>query len=122
SFDHYPADSLPALEQAGARIRLLAGSAFGERSPVRTLSPLFYADVAMSAGCELAIPREHEERAAYVVEGAVACGAIRAERGRMLVFEPGEDVRLGAETGARIALIGGAALDGARHIVWNFVS
>src|SRR5690348_4059110 len=34
AFRHHPAQTLPSLEMAGARIRLLAGTAHGEKSPV----------------------------------------------------------------------------------------
>lgn len=121
-FHHHPARDLPAVDIAGTRVRVLAGSAFGETSPVRTLSPLFYVDAAMPAGSELPLPDEHEERAAYIVSGTVECGKERAERGRMLVFAPGAPVTLRAVSDARVALIGGAPLDGERHIFWNFVS
>jgi redox-sensitive bicupin YhaK (pirin superfamily) len=121
-FHHHPSHTLPSLEIAGARIRVLAGSAYGARSPVNTFSPLFYADVAMPAGCELALPSEYEERAAYIVDGAVTCGSELGERGRMLVFAKGAEVVLRAADDARIALIGGAPIDGERHIWWNFVS
>ena len=40
----------------------------------------------------------------------------------MIVFAPGAEVALHAITDARIALLGGAPLDGERHIWWNFVS
>src|SRR4029077_8297025 len=106
----------------GARIRVLAGSAYGERAPVKTFAPLFYADVAMPDGCELTIPSEHDERAAYVVDGAIACGNERAERGRMLEFAQGAAVTVRATTEARIVVLGGAPIDGERHIWWNFVS
>jgi redox-sensitive bicupin YhaK (pirin superfamily) len=122
AFQHHPAETLPLLETAGARIRVLAGSAYREKSPAKTFSPLFYADVAMPAGSELPVPSEHEERAAYVVDGAIVCGNERAERGRMLVFAKGAQIALRAATDARIALLGGAPLDGERHIWWNFVS
>jgi redox-sensitive bicupin YhaK (pirin superfamily) len=121
-FHHHPAGDLPAMDVAGTRIRLLAGTAFGETSPVRTFSPLFYLDAVMPAGSELPLPQEHEERAAYVVSGTVECGEERAERGRMLVFTPGLDATLRAVSDARVALIGGAPIDGERHIFWNFVS
>jgi len=121
-FHHYPSRDLPAVAVGGSRIRLLAGSAYGERSPVRTLSPLFYADAALPAGGALALPDEHEERAAYVVSGTVECGNERAERGRMLVFAAGVPAALRAVSDARLALIGGAPIDGERHVFWNFVS
>jgi hypothetical protein len=50
AFDHYPADSLPLIETAGARMRLIAGRAFGCSSPVRTLSPLFYLHAELKGG------------------------------------------------------------------------
>jgi redox-sensitive bicupin YhaK (pirin superfamily) len=122
AFHHHPAAALPELQQRGARIRVLAGAAYGAESPVRTFSPLFYADAALAAGSELALPGEHEERAAYVAEGAVSCGPERAGVGRMLVFAPGSRAVLRADSAARVLLLGGAPLDGPRHIWWNFVS
>jgi redox-sensitive bicupin YhaK (pirin superfamily) len=122
AFCHHPAATLPSVELAGARIRVLAGNAYGKTSPVKTLSPLFYADVALPAGGELPLPSEHAERAAYVVDGSVQVGQESAESGRMLVFAPGAEAVLRAVTDARVALIGGAPIEGERHIWWNFVS
>ena len=47
---------------------------------------------------------------------------MRIEPSRMVVFEPGPTPTLRAESAARVMLIGGAPLDGERHIWWNFVS
>jgi redox-sensitive bicupin YhaK (pirin superfamily) len=121
-FHHHPARDLPAATVAGAQVRVLAGCAYGASSPVRTFSPLFYVDAAIATGGELPLPEEYEERAAYVVSGTIQCGNEQAERGRMLVFAPGVSVTLRAVSDARVALIGGAPLDGERHIFWNFVS
>jgi redox-sensitive bicupin YhaK (pirin superfamily) len=121
-FHHHPADTLPEFPHESAHIRLLAGTAYGRTSPVRTFSPLFYADVAMPEGCILPIPRDHEECAVYVVKGAITCGADHATAGRMLVFMPGAEVALRAESDSRVVLVGGAPLDGKRYIDWNFVS
>jgi redox-sensitive bicupin YhaK (pirin superfamily) len=122
SFDHHPGATLPQVDLARVRLRVLAGAAYGVVSPVRTSSPLFYVDAALPAGCELPLPGEHEERAAYVVEGAIRCGAERTGPGRMLVFAPGANVVLRAEAAARLVLIGGVPLGGERHLLWNFVS
>lgn len=43
--------------------------------------------------------------------------------GRMLVFRARDHVALRAgPQGARVLLLGGAAMDGPRHLFWNFVS
>jgi redox-sensitive bicupin YhaK (pirin superfamily) len=122
AFHHHPAETLPERDERGVHLRVLAGTAYGLTSPVKTFSSLFYVDVAMPAGSELPLPSEHAERALYVVEGSVTCGAGRAGSGRMLVFVPGASVVVRAESTARIVLVGGAPIDGERHIFWNFVS
>ncbi len=120
-FTHYPQSALPVVEHAGARIRVLAGKAFGAESPVRTASPLFYLDAMLPAGSELPVPSDYEERAVYVVDGSICCGQERAQAGRMLVFAPGTTATLRAESNAHVVLLGGAPV-GPRHIFWNFVS
>lgn len=122
SFHHHPASTIPSVEQGGCQVRVLVGTAFGVTSPVQSLSPLFYVDVAMPAGHELELPVEYGERAVYVAQGTIECGVERAESGRMLVFASGVAVRLRATSDARVMLLGGAALDAPRHLFWNFVS
>jgi hypothetical protein len=124
AFAHTPAAALPVLEDAGARVRLIAGSLYGARSPVGTLSELFYADAALTAGARLPLSPGHEERAVYVVDGTVELGGETFAAGQLLVLRPGADgVLTGtAPAGARVLLFGGEPMDGPRHIWWNFVS
>ena len=122
SFRHHPAATIPGRDHDGVRLRMLAGAAYGMTSPVEALSPLFYLDAVMPAGSELPLPEEHEERAVYVVEGALQVGAERGDAGRMLVFTSGVKVVVRAEQPTRVVLLGGAPLDGRRYIDWNFVS
>jgi redox-sensitive bicupin YhaK (pirin superfamily) len=122
SFMHYPAEALPAQELEGVGLRVLVGSAFGLTSPVRVLSPTIYLELRLSPGARLEIPAEHEQRGLYVVDGAVTCAGLRAQRRQMLVFRSGLRPVLHSEAGAHVMMIGGAALDGPRHIWWNFVS
>ena len=121
-FCHYGASALPALEEQGVRIRVLAGTAYGATSPVQTLSSLFYVEATMPQGAGLPLPGEHEERAAYIAQGVLWCGEERIEALRMVVFAPGSMPVLRAESPARVMLLGGAPMDGERHIWWNFVS
>jgi redox-sensitive bicupin YhaK (pirin superfamily) len=122
AFHHHPAATLPRLSVPGLDLRLIAGNAFGLTSPVRTFSTLFYADAAASDGASFALPDDHQDRAVYVTSGRLRCGDQLLEPGKMVLFAPGVSVTLRAEGPARAALLGGAPLDGHRHIWWNFVS
>lgn len=126
AFAHHDASNLPVIEGEGKRVCLIAGSLYGARSPVETLSEMFYADAKLERGARLRVPAEQEERAAYVVEGTVALSGDGGnfEAGQLLVFRPGAEVTLEAHasSGARVMLLGGEPMDGRRHIWWNFVS
>jgi len=122
-FVHHPASTLPVIDDGGARLRLIAGTGWGARAPVATHSSLFYADATLSPGASLPLPDDHEERGVYVVEGEVEVAGDRFEAGRMLVFRAGDRLTLRAgPRGARLLLLGGAAMDGPRYLFWNFVS
>jgi redox-sensitive bicupin YhaK (pirin superfamily) len=123
AFAHHAADTLPIIEDGGVLLRLIAGEGWGIRSPVATHWPLFYADATLAPGAMLPLPDQHEERGVYVVQGTVDVTGTRFEAGRMLLFRSGD--RLAAKAGpdgARMLLLGGAVMDGPRHIFWNFVS
>ena len=122
-FAHHAAETLPLVEEAGLRLRLIAGEGWGLRAPVATASPLFYGDAVLGPGARVPLPDQHEERAAYVVSGEVSLAGDRFEAGRMLVFRAGDGLALTAgPAGARLLLLGGATMDGPRFIYWNFVS
>ncbi len=121
SFVHHPAATIPELTRDGARLRVLIGSAFGVTSPVATRSPMIYVDAVLAQGGTLAVPDGYDEIAAYVIEGAIGCGAERAPAGRMLVFAPGARPILCATEAAHVVLLGGASV-GPRFLEWNFVA
>jgi redox-sensitive bicupin YhaK (pirin superfamily) len=122
AFAHHPGATLPVIDGEGKRVRLIAGELFGARAPVRTFSAMFYADVSLDPGARLALPAEHEERAAFLIEGAVDLAGQTHAPGQLLVFRSGTEIVLAAPSGARLMLLGGAPMDGPRHIWWNFVS
>jgi redox-sensitive bicupin YhaK (pirin superfamily) len=122
AFVHHPQDALPVIAGEGKEIRLIAGALYGKRSPVETFSELFYADAALAAGARLELPADHEERAIYVADGQVEVGGALFDAGGLLVFRAGDAITVTAKTAARLMLLGGAAMDGPRHIWWNFVS
>ncbi|MGL6210736.1 MAG: pirin family protein [Paracoccaceae bacterium] len=123
AFHNAPASALPLLEGKGKEVRLILGHAWGEVAPVKTPSETLYADATLAPGAKLPMPDDHEDRGAYVLSGSVAVAGQDFEAGRMLVFRPGDQISLTAgPTGARVMLLGGATMDGPRHIWWNFVA
>ena len=122
AFSHYDGGQLPDFDEDGVRGRLIAGSAFGLVSPVRTHSPLFYLHCELDEGASLELPALAPERAAYVVRGSIEAEGSCHEAGQMLVFAAGKPVRLSATCGPALLMLLGGDPVGQRYIEWNFVS
>lgn len=122
SFQHHAEGDIPEVGIPGGHVRVVAGSAFGGTSPVEVLSPLFYVDARLDRDAEIELPQEYRERAVYVVDGAISSDGVAYRPGMMVIFREGLPARLRALEASRVMLLGGAPLDGPRHIWWNFVS
>ncbi len=121
-FEHIDQAALPLLEDKNRSVRVIAGSIFGAKSPVKTHSDLFYAEVILQAGGKLPLPTEHVERGIYVVEGEIEVAGDSFAAGRLLVFHPRDPIVITSTKGARFMMLGGEPMDGPRYIWWNFVS
>jgi len=122
AFAHHDSAALPLLSDTGRTVRVITGNAYGQRSPVATLTDTLFADVKLAAGTSLPIDAETEERAIYLIAGEVDIAGDRHSAGRLLIFRPGDRVTVTAVGDAHFVLLGGATMDGPRHIWWNFVS
>jgi redox-sensitive bicupin YhaK (pirin superfamily) len=121
-FEHTPATALPLIEANGASVRLVMGEAWGERSPVTCHSPTLYADIQLAPGGSLPIDAGMEERAIYLVSGDATVEEIPLATSHLVLIAPGLQAILRSDGGARLMLAGGSAMDGPRHVWWNFVS
>jgi len=121
-FEHHPGASIPTVRFEGAALDVIAGTAYGERSPVGVLSPTLYVHARLDAGARFPMDDEHEERAIYVAEGAIGCDGRTFQAGTMVVLRSNTNVTIEAHEPARVMLVGGARLAGERHVWWNFVS
>jgi redox-sensitive bicupin YhaK (pirin superfamily) len=121
-FEHVGATALPLLVDGKRSVRIIAGTMFGEKSPVSTHSELFYAEVILQTGGRIPLPTEHVERGIYVLDGSVDIAGDVFEAGRLLVFHHKDPIVIASPTGARFMMLGGEPMDGPRYIWWNFVS
>jgi hypothetical protein len=122
SFHHYGAAQLPRFDLDGVTISLIAGRWQGATSPVETFSDLFYAIIDLPVGTGLTMPTDHQERAIHLLSGRIALAGREIAESEMLVLQPGREIRIQALAPTRLLALGGATMDGPRHIWWNFVS
>ncbi len=121
-FAHHATAEFPVINENGKNVRVVVGSLYGASSPVPTVHETIFGDVHLKAGSSLPLDADHEERAIYVIEGVVDIAGDRFEPGRLLVFKPGDAPTITAISNAHFVILGGAPMDGPRHIWWNFVS
>ncbi len=118
---NYKKSELPVFSDKGVWMRLIAGSAFGLKNEVKINSPLFYLHVVLDNQTSLGLPKEHEERAIYVVKGRIEFGGRSFDAGQMLVFKKNSEPTVTALEHSTLMMLGGEPL-GERFIWWNFVS
>lgn len=123
-FSHHAQGTLPELEADGVSLTVIAGEAFGQRSPVPVYSNLMYVDVVLKPGARLQVPAEHIERALFVVSGEIEVSGQSGTFGesQFVVFKPSAEIVLQARSCVHLMLVGGEPLGEPRHIDWNFVS
>jgi redox-sensitive bicupin YhaK (pirin superfamily) len=116
-YQEIAADSIPALEQGGARVRLVAGAYAGMTGPVTEIAAQpIYLDVELEAGAGFRLPLPAGHTAvAYVFEGKGTFGSGAGNETidatpRMVVLEGGDEVhaQASAETPMRFMLMAGA--------------
>ncbi|MGE0724075.1 MAG: pirin family protein [Alphaproteobacteria bacterium] len=121
AFHHHGAAGLPTVGEEGTWMRLVAGAAFGLRSPVQTHSPLFYLHWHLVSGARASLPDDHRERALYVAAGRVEVGGVAVKAGTMLAIDGAGSVTVEATAPSIVMALGGEPV-GKRYIEWNFVS
>jgi redox-sensitive bicupin YhaK (pirin superfamily) len=121
-FAHHEAAEFPVVADNGKTVRVVVGSLYGARSPVPTVHETIFGDVRLTTGTSLPVETGHEERAIYLIDGEIDIAGDRFPAGQLLVFKPGDAVTLTALRETHLVIVGGAPMDGPRHIWWNFVS
>ncbi|MBX8826023.1 pirin family protein [Ochrobactrum sp. SFR4] len=127
-FSNHTVQQLPWLAEKEFRMRLMIGDMHGLKSNVPTYSETLYADVFIEAGGKFHLPAVQEERAIYILSGAVRIAGEVFTDNQLLAFRQGDDIVIEAvpqnfaTEGAQIMVFGGEAMDSRRYIWWNFVS
>ncbi len=123
AFENTAAATMGAIDGDKASATVLIGDFHGAKSQVSQFSETLYVDVRLDAGGAIDIPADTEERAIYVIDGAISVAGDRFAADQLLVFRPGDEIVVRAADGpAAFMIFGGASIGSPRHIWWNFVS
>jgi len=120
-FEHYSADGIPVLDQEGAKITVVIGTAYGQTSPVKAASETLYVEIKLEPGAGINLPAA-EELGVYVVSGNIELDSQAVSDGVLAVLKKGASASVNTAGGAHIMICGGDTLEGERIVWWNFVS
>jgi redox-sensitive bicupin YhaK (pirin superfamily) len=121
TFEHYVP---PALAGEGWRAQVFLGSLLGDRSPVRSWTPLLGAELTLDAGTAMRLEVDESfEHGMLVDQGTVTAAGQVVEHGQLAYVPRGADVlRLEAGDGqARVIVLGGPPFGEQIVMWWNFV-
>ena len=122
SFVHYPESDLPKFGVGDATVTLICGSAWGQSSPVELLHDTLYAEVSLPAGTAIDLPNNTAEKAILLLSGKLSIDGDTFDSEQLIVLKNNQHPTIQAEEAAHFMVLGGAPMDGPRHLYWNFVS
>jgi redox-sensitive bicupin YhaK (pirin superfamily) len=123
SFTHIPAEEIPAWEREGIQMKLIAGEAFGQKSPVPVQSPLYLIELK-SDKPQIFDPGDalYGESGLYILEGEVRSESYGFGPGKLLIAQNSRLCTFEMGPHTTVYLFGGEPFPEKRFIDWNFVS
>lgn len=123
SFTYIPAEDIPYLEASTLQFRVIAGEAFGKRSPIPVHSPTYLIEIKSTGATTVNLgDMLYSESASYILEGSISRTVNRYIPKQILIPS---DTRLCAFMMAENTdsyLFGRTLFPEDRYIDWSFVS
>jgi len=122
-FYHADADQLPSWEENGVQFKLIAGEAFGKKSPIPVYSPMYLLELKSTEEKALKIGQHlFGESGIYILEGAIENDGNTFEPKQLLVAKDSSLCEFTMQANTTIYIFGGEAFPEERFIYWNFVA
>lgn len=123
SFTHVGEDEIPAWEENGIAFKLIAGEAFGRKSPVPVYSPLYYLELKSTTAQTVNIGSDlFGESALYILEGSISSEGHTYEPKHILIANDSKLCSFEMAENTTIYIFGGEPFPEERFIFWNFVA
>ena len=122
NFQHYGGEVIPRIQNGPCNIAVIAGEAFGVKSPVAITSPLLMAEIKSSQHYNLSFEFASDfELGLYMVKGQTKVGDQTVNPMQMLVLDRNTGV-IEVSADSHFVILGGKPFIAPRHIWWNLVS
>lgn len=123
AFAHIEEHELPAWKIDGADVKLIAGEAFGKKSPVPVYSPLYFIEIKSTKKQKLSIGKDlYGESGLYILEGSIESEGTTFMPKQLLVAKDTSLCEFTVNENTTVYIFGGEPFPEPRHIYWNFVS
>ncbi len=123
TFFHIEADAIPVWQEEDTQYKLIAGEAFGRKSPVPVHSRLFFIEIKTKTARKLTIGKDlYGEAALYVLEGTVNIEGNPYGSKQLLIAKEANLCTFEMNENTTVYLFGGEPFDEERFIYWNFVN
>ncbi len=122
-FFHVEANDIPSWEQDGIAIKLIAGEAFGRKSPVPVYCPLYFIELKTTTRQKINIGNAlFGESALYILEGGIESEGHLFKPRLILIADEAKVCEFTLLENTTVYIFGGEPFPEERFIYWNFVA
>lgn len=123
NFTHVEADDIPGWEENDVSYKLIAGEAFGKKSPVPVYSPLYFIEIKSKTTQKINIGNHlFGESGLYILEGSIKSGEHIYEPKQILITNDSTLCEFEITANSTVYIFGGMPFPEEHFIFWNFVS
>jgi len=123
SFHHISANEIPQWQEDDLSFKLIAGEAFGKKSPVPVHSKLYFIEIKSAVAKTVDIGHAlYADSALYILEGAIQSEGNTYETKQLLVAKNSSLCSFEIAANTTLYIFGGEVFPEERFIHWNFVS
>ncbi|QSW89532.1 pirin family protein [Flavobacterium endoglycinae] len=123
NFTHVEAQDIPAWEENGVSFKLIAGEAFGKKSPVPVYSPLYFIEIKSKEAQKINIGKDlFGESGLYILEGSIKSGEHVYDPKQILITTDSTLCEFEISENSTVYIFGGQPFPEEHFIFWNFVS
>jgi redox-sensitive bicupin YhaK (pirin superfamily) len=122
-FFHIEREQLPAWTDGVLQLKLVAGEAFGKKSPVPVYSKLYMLEIKSKPGQAVNIGKQlYGEAGLYILDGGIESDGNVYQPNQLLVARESSLCEFTIQPNSTIYIFGGEPFPEERLIDWNFVS